>query len=168
MKSTLYLLRWAAGICLVLLLQACPVSLDFPLGEEGIYPLDKALLGTWVNQGSGEDIEVKEVEVRALDAYTYRITVLQKTGSYMMSDMEFNAWIAKLDGEAFLVIDEGDGQKFLHYCYRLKGKQVTLYDMGLLDGGMDAVLSVESLRDQVSRSMKMPEFFENGQIFRKN
>ncbi len=167
MSKITLLLKYITVLSLAILLQACPVSLDFPLEEPGNVPADGALEGIWVNTGHPDSVEVLEARIRLIDRFRLRIEVLKKTANYFTDLTEFDAWVSNLEGEKFLVIQEGDNEKFMHYCYKLKAGELVLYDMSLLDGGTDAVTSTDALREQVRLSLQDPGFFKDTQVFIK-
>lgn len=139
-----------------LLWMGCPVGLDYSLAEPGKEKIDKGLVGTWDN-GNDEET-VKSVRIKADGKYKYRVEVLEKGELYSPQSNLLTAWVTQLDGTKFIYLQADGEETFYHYQYKISGKTLTTVDMALLDGGLDAVTSRESLRKQVSKSMKMDDW----------
>ena len=123
---------------LLFLLQACPVGLDYAMSELGSEPVNQKLIGTWENQDkNGEVLKIEFIKDRP---NSLKAVVLER--------------------KTFLIFKPEGEAKFYHYQYELKGDEIVFHDVALLDGGIDAVNSSQSLRDQVSRSMSMEKWGE--------
>lgn len=140
-----------------MLWMGCPVGLDYSLGEPGTEKIDKGLLGTWSNGITDE--AVQSVKITEGDNNTYHVEVLERGELYSLETTELTGYFTELKGEKFIYLQPDGEEKFYHYNYKLNGKkELVSVDMALLDGGIDAVTSTESLREQVSNSMKMEDW----------
>jgi hypothetical protein len=64
--------------------------------------------------------------------------------------------------------DEADGENFYTYSYEFKeGNHLVIHDVGLLVNGVDGVYSTESLREEISFSLKNPECLSSPFEYRK-
>lgn len=149
-----------AGFCLMALLvlvtTGCPTGQEYPLGDDSTN-IDPALLGTWVARS--DSAEMLEINVTKEDEVTYGIEVVSTSDSYLLDDVEFFAWITRIDGHQFLFaqpLSEED-DKFYVYHYTVEKNQLVIHDVGLLVGGSDAVTSMEAFREEVSASLKLPD-----------
>lgn len=137
---------------LMLLLQACPVGTDYPLGYPGKEKADPGLIGTW--EATDASPEVLRASVVPKDAYSYTVEVLAQSDLYMIGSTRFTGYTTILDKQNFFyVFDRGDSKYYL-YHYRLKGKkELDLYDVGFLEKGIDGIVSTEAFRQEVTASM---------------
>ncbi len=143
---------------LALVTTGCPVGIAYPLCEENkVEKLDKKLLGTW--RSVSDSAEILEVRITNDDAITFGIEVLEKGENYMSDDTRFFGWITKLDGHTFLFSQgrDSDSKEYYLYHYSFEGKKLVIEDVGLLVGGLDAVTSTETFRQEVSASLKKPD-----------
>lgn len=145
MKKILFLLP------LAFLLQACPIGLDYAMSELGSEPINQKLVGVWVNKNTGG--EIAKIEFIKDRPNSLKANVLERGEMYSLETDKLEIWQTVLNGKTFLIIKPEGEAKFYHYQYELKGDEIVFHDVALLDGGIDAVNSSQSLRDQVSRSM---------------
>ncbi len=145
----------------------CPVGIAFPPDEPGTVKIDKALLGTWTcSMDTCSDIQVVKVEKN--DDYSYNIEVLEKGSMYSVNDAKFKGYVTNIDGKDILYAHEESTGKYYNYHYLVSGKKLTLYDVSLLVGGIDAVTSTQAFRDEISGSIKMKGFLDEPHYFNKN
>lgn len=149
-----YMLLLLAGVAM--LVTGCPIGLSYPLGEPGTTQIDDALVGTWVC--SAEDPEVKEITIAKKDANSYKVTVLERGSMYSLETDNLTGWVTKVGGGTFVFFQPENEENYYHYQYRFEGNTMITNDVSLLDGGVDAVTSTESLRTQVETSMKQGEW----------
>jgi hypothetical protein len=143
---------------LAIVTTGCPVGIAYPLCEENkVEKLDKKLLGTW--RSTADSAEILQVRITEEDGLTFGIEVLEKSDNYMADDTRFFGWTTKLDGHNFLFSQgrDSDSKDYFLYHYRFEGKKLLIEDVGLLEGGMDAVTSTEAFRKEVSASLKNPD-----------
>ncbi|MEZ4828919.1 MAG: hypothetical protein R3C61_21930 [Bacteroidia bacterium] len=139
------------------LFSGCPVGIDHPIGTPGKEKVDPALIGTW-STGQSE-VEVSRLSISARDEYSYQVEVLERGTTYALETDNLTGWVTELDGKKFFYLKPDNEEKYYHYMIKIyeTGTMVTC-DVSLLDGGVDAVVSTQSFRDQVSRSMNMEEY----------
>lgn len=135
-----------------LLWMGCPVGLDYPLAEPGSHKIDKNLIGTWSNGNSEEAVQTVEITER--DKNSYDVEVLERGELYSLETNLLIGYVTQVNGKMFCYFQPEGEEKFYHYQYSIDGNTLTTVDMALLDGGMDAVTSTETLQKQVSKSMK--------------
>ncbi len=140
----------------VLLMTGCPVGLDYSLGTPGSEEINKTLIGTWVN--GSEEAEVKRVKIVKGKENSYDVTVLERGEMYSLETDNLQGWVTTLEEKSFLYLKPVGEDKFYHYCYWMEGEILQTSDVSLLDGGVDAVTSTETLRKQVATSMRMKEW----------
>jgi hypothetical protein len=143
----------------------CPVGLDHPLDAPNANPIDKELLGTWIN--AGESAEVKQVIITEASPTQYNIEVLERGEMYALETDKLVAWVTTLNKGNFLYVKPENEEKFYHYQYRFDGSDLLTNDVSLLDGGMDAVVDTKSLRKQVQASMSNEEWGQEIQTWTK-
>ncbi|MEY3442953.1 MAG: hypothetical protein RLZZ519_1234 [Bacteroidota bacterium] len=141
---------------MVLLMTGCPVGLDYSLGTPGSEEINKDLVGTWVN--SSEEAEVKRVKIAKGKDNSYEVTVLERGEMYSLETDELQGWVTSVEEKSFLYLKPDGEEKYYHYCYWMDGANLQTCDVSLLDGGVDAVTSTETLRKQVATSMHMSEW----------
>ncbi len=162
-KTTLYILSLSA---IVLILTACPVSISYPLDAVGSNKIDKKIIGTWVSDSS--DVLKKVVVSKGSDENSYAIEIIEAGSNYNLSQKKFTGYVTEIDGKKFLYNRAEGTASYYTYCYEMPDKKtLILYDISLLDGGVDAVKSVQSYRDQVSSSMKKSGFLSGKQTLKK-
>ena len=162
MKTILYLALFAV----VLVSAGCPVGMDYPLGNPGTEKIDKKLIGTWYN--TKEDNDIQRMSIQKWDNYSYKIEVLEAGSMYSVEDYNFRGWVTKLGGKTFVYAQPLSSSEYYLYCYELDGKkQMRSYDVGLLVGGVDAVTSTESFRDEVRVSLLQDECLTEETIWYK-
>lgn len=152
MKKILFLLP------LVFLLQACPMGLDYAMSEIGSEAINQKLVGTWVNENTGG--EIAKIEFIKDRPNSLKANVLERGEMYSLETDRLEVWQTVLNDNTFLIFKPEGEAKFYHYQYELKGDEIIFHDVALLDGGIDAVNSSASLREQISRSMSMPKWGE--------
>jgi hypothetical protein len=138
---------------LMLVLSGCPVGLDYSSAKPGSEKFNKHLIGTWRVQGvdPAKEAEVVEVIFERADANTIKATI-KETDNLLGYETEIN-------GLHILYFKPDNEEKYYHYQYKLEDNNTLIVgDISLLDGGVDAVTSTETLRDQIARSMEKPEF----------
>lgn len=138
-----------------ILFSGCPMGIGYPAGYPGKEKIDKDLIGTWFN--GEEDPEIKEVRITKIDDYSLRAEIIEAGSMYSLEAKEFTGWcteIGKVKFVYWLPNSETENDYFL-YGYRIDDKVLNTYDISLLDGGVDAVTSVESFRKQIETSIKM-------------
>lgn len=142
---------------LIFLNYGCPVGLDYALGNPGKEKINPAILGTWVTDN--DEAEVLSVTFSKLDDFSYKVTVNERGTMYALETDNLTAWITKFEGKEFLYLKPDDEDKYYHYMLiKLDEKTLISTDLSLLDGGIDAVKSTESLRKEVKNSINKPEF----------
>lgn len=137
----------------VLLFYGCPVGLDHSAGTPGTEKIDKSLLGTWVTEKT--EHEFKKVTVTKLDDYSYNVVVDEVGELYSVEGKEFTGWVTTIKDKKFLYAKPTNESSYYLYHYEIKDKKLITYDVGLLDGGIEAVKSTESLRKQIETSLGM-------------
>jgi hypothetical protein len=152
------------------LFAGCPVSSTFPLGASNAEEIDTRLIGTWKNDSAS--VEASEVKIEKADAYTYKMTVVEKGSTYMAEGEIFNAWLTKLKDKTFLVLQETDNgtakEKYYVYCLSGIGKNsITTNDITLKVGGTDAITSIQAYRDEVTASMEKEDFLAGTIVWKK-
>jgi len=131
----------------------CPVDMDFPPDDAGSKPMDEALLGTWTCVNDTCD-DLKVVLVEKADDYTYTIEVKENGENYLADDITFSGYVTEIDGKKFIYARGDVMGTFFTYHYQVSGNKLILYDVGLLEGGKDAVTSTEAFRAEISASLK--------------
>ena len=148
------LLLYLSIIVISLLNFGCPVGLDYALGNPGKEKIDTKLIGIWSN--SEEDPEVVRATISKIDNYSYKIVVNERGSMYSLETDELTAWVTKVDGKLFLYMKPDNEDKYYHYLIvDLTKDTMITSDVSLLDGGVDAVTSTATLKNQVKKSMKM-------------
>jgi hypothetical protein len=162
-KTTLFLLSLST---IIVFFTACPVSISFPLDAVGSNKIDKKIIGTWVCDSC--DVLKKVLVTKGSDENSYAIEIIESGSSYTLSQKKFTGYVTEIDEKKFLYNRAEGTTSFYTYCYELSDKNtLVLYDISLLDGGVDAVKSVQSYRDQVSSSMKKSGFLSGKQTLKK-
>lgn len=140
----------------VLLMMGCPVGLDYSLGAPGTESIDKSLVGTWMC--TSDEGEVKRVQLAKGKDNSYAVTVLERGELYSLETNHLTGWATTVQEKSFIYLQPMGDEKYYHYCYWMEGSTLVTCNVALLDGGIDAVSSTETLRSQVSRSMRMEDW----------
>ncbi|MGV3629734.1 MAG: hypothetical protein ACO1O6_00915 [Bacteroidota bacterium] len=143
---------------LVFLLHACPMGLDYAMSEPGSEPVNQKLIGTWISDNPGG--EITKIEFIKDRPNSLKAKVIERGEMYSLETDNLEVWQTVLNGKTFLILKPEGEAKFYHYQYELKDDEIVFHDVSLLDGGVDAVNSSQSLREQVSRSMSMEKWGE--------
>ncbi|MGV3598019.1 MAG: hypothetical protein ACO1PI_09130 [Bacteroidota bacterium] len=162
MKKLIILL---AMLPAVLLFYGCPVGLDHSAGTPGTEKIDKALIGTWVTDKA--EHEFKKVTITKIDDFSYKLVVEEKGEMYAVEGDEFTGWITTIKGQKFLYAKPTVEDKYYLYHYEVDGKKLITHDVSLLDGGVDAVKSTETLRKQIETSLDMEDCLSEETTFTK-
>lgn len=149
----------------MVLLSGCPIGLDYPAGNVGTEKIDKKLIGTWTNNDEGA--EFAKVTFSKASDYSYNVKVEDVGEMYGLETTEFTGWVTKIGGETFIYALPSGESSYYMYCYKLEGDKMFSYDVGLLDGGVDAVKSTESLRAQIETSLKKEDCLSSMFIWTK-
>jgi hypothetical protein len=154
-----------AFLPLMLLLSGCPVDVPYPLGDKGNEKIDKELVGIWSQPDS--TMEVLRAEIIALDKYTLQLTVMEKGESYVPEVDVFKGWCTELDGYQFVYFQSltESSAGYFTYCYKFVDGQLHTFDVSLLVGGIDAIVSTEAYRQEVSASLKMEGALASEQVW---
>jgi hypothetical protein len=155
---------------LMLVLSGCPIGLDYSPAETGSEKFNKKLVGTWRFQPTDEskDAEVLEVKFERENDKTIRASVKERGEMYSAETNEFLGYETDIDGLHVLFFKPDNEAKFYHYQYKMEDDNTLIIaDISLLDGGVDAVTSTETLRDQIVRSMSKPEFYKEARTYKK-
>lgn len=149
----------------MVLLSGCPIGLDYPAGNTGTEKIDPNLLGTWTN--NEDDPEFGKVTITKASTNSYAIKV-ENTGSmYSLEVTEFTGWVTKIGGKTFIYSLPNEDKSYYLYCYEYSDGKLHTYDVGLLDGGTDAVKSTESLRVQIETSLKKDDCLSDEIVWTK-
>lgn len=139
----------------LMLMYGCPVGLDFPPDEPGSKIIDRALIGTW-NCVSDTCSDLKKVKVEEYNNFSFDITVLETGSDYMADSDFFEGYVTQIEGRKFIYAEEPVSGQYYIYCYEISGNKLTIFDVALLDGGIEAVTSTEALRNQIAASLGKP------------
>jgi hypothetical protein len=148
---------------LMLVLMGCPIGLDYSPAEPGSEKFDKKLIGTWRFQPTAtvKDAEVIEMTFERVDNNTMKAIVKERGEMYSLETDELLGYETEVNGLHVLFFKPENESKYYHYQYKLDGENTLITaDIALLDGGVDAVTSSETLRDQITRSMSKPDFYK--------
>src|SRR3989338_8292247 len=140
-------------VAALFLLTACPIGLNYSLGEPGTEKIDQLLIGTW--ECDNKDSEISIIQFLPRDKYSLTAKVLEHGLSFAAEDEEFVVYQTVLEGQLFLIFKGSGDSDWYHYHYRLDGDKIVFHDVSLLLGGVEAVTSTRSLREEVSQSMQM-------------
>ena len=164
MKARHYLFLLFPAV--ILLMTGCPVGLNYSLGNPGSDKIDKALVGTW--RCSSEDGEVKRVKIAKGDDNSYAVEVLERGEMYALETDKLQGWVTTVEEKNFVFFKPEGADEYYHYCYWMDGATLMSTDVSLLDGGVDAVTSTETLRSQVASSMRKTEWGEETKEWTKD
>lgn len=150
---------------LLLFLFGCPVGMQYSPGVPGTEKIDEKLLGTW--ETSAEEPEFKTASISKKDDYSFNVSVSGRGSSYMPKGTDFTGWTTQVDNQRIVYIRDTDANEYYMYGYTYQDNGLMLYDVALLDGGVDAVTSTETFRSQISSSLKKPDCLNDGKLFVK-
>lgn len=154
MKKITY---FAVFSLLLIVFYGCPVGLDYPLGNPGKEKIDDRLVGTW--QTDNSDAEVVKLSISKNDSYSYKVQVVERGELYSLTTDDLTGWVTKLNKMTFFYVKPSDEAKYYHYTLKeISDSKMVTCDMSLLVGGVDAVTSSESLREEVLGSMDRYDF----------
>ncbi len=139
------------------LFSGCPVGIDYPAGYPGKEKIDRELIGTWFNDQ--DEPAVKEVRISKVDEYSMHAEVTQQGSMYSLDATELTGWCTEIGNMKFVYWQPNSNTdlQFYLYAYKIENGKLITYDVSLLDGGVDAVTSVENYRSQIERSLKKTE-----------
>jgi len=153
---------------IVLLYMGCPVSTKYPIAKPGTEKIDKSLLGTWRNTTSDSEGEALLVTISQADTYSYSVAVLEKGSMYSPEDTLLVGYIAKLEGKSFFYVRPvSKTDEFYLYCYKTDGEKVKTYDVTLKVGGIDAITSIDTYRQEVIQSLKFEDCLQDEIVWAK-
>jgi hypothetical protein len=89
------------------------------------------------------------------DKYSYKIVIDEKGDLYAADEEEFTGWVTTIKGKKIIFAKADAGTAYFMYEYSVQKKTLTSHDIGLLDGGIEAVTSTEALRKQIEASLGM-------------
>ena len=153
-----------ALLCIVLLSTGCPIGLEVPLGNPGTEKIDKSLIGTW---HCAECDDIITVKISKTSEMEYAVSVLEKGEMYSLEETEMQAWVTKVKGESFIYAKPVSEDKYYHYHYEMKGKELEIFDLALLAEGVDAATSTESLIKEVEASMDADDWGKEKKMWKK-
>jgi hypothetical protein len=139
----------------LLLIVGCPVSTSYPIADPGTEKIDNQLIGTWLNTVGDSLSEVLKVSIARKTKTSYNVQVLEKGNMYVVDTTLFEGYVTKLEGKTFFFLKpEGKTNEFYLYCYKFDDNVLKTYDVGLKEGGLDAVTSTEAFRKEVTASLR--------------
>lgn len=150
---------------MLLFLFGCPIGMKYSPGTPGTEKIDSKLLGTWETQA--EDPEFKKAVITKKDDYSLSVSVSGTGSSYIPKLTEFTGWTTQVDNQRIVYILDTNDDEYYMYGYVYQDNGLMLYDVALLDGGVDAVTSTETFRSQISASLKKPDCLNDGKLFVK-
>lgn len=137
---------------LVLLLQACPVGTDYPLGIPDKEKADPALIGSWRSTDGTPEVIAGNIVKKTSSSFD--VTVTERGEMYSLNSSVFTGYTTTLGGKNFFYVKDPEDSKYYLYHYELTGKkQLALYDVSLLEKGIDGITSTEAFRQEVLASM---------------
>ncbi len=151
---------------LLLLLTACPIGLDYAPGEIGKEEVNSKLIGTWM-LSNPDDAEAKKFSISKIDKYSYKVEVVERGEMYSLETDNLTLYETTINGLHVLYLKPDNEEQYYMYQYKLEGNTLTIADIPLLDGGIDAVTSTESLRKQIESSMTMETFYAEPLTYEK-
>ena len=146
---------------LAIVLTGCPIGLDYAPGNLGTEKVDENLAGTWLFSESqdGEDHEVMKATFKKINDYSYSVTVLEKGEMYALETDDLTMYQTTIDGLNIMYLKPSNEDDYYLYQFVLKDKKTLVTaDVSLLDGGIETVVSTESLRQQIIASKNQEEF----------
>jgi hypothetical protein len=152
------------SIPLLAFLFGCPIGIMYAPGNPGTEKIDKDLIGTW--QTTTEDPEFAIATITKQDDYSLHASLSNTGGLFDLKETELTCWNTVIDGLK-IIYTTSDG-KYYSYAYKMDNNALTLFDVSLLEGGIDAVTSTETFRSQISASMKNhPDYLKEGKLYTK-
>ena len=154
-----------SALPMLLFLFGCPVGMKYSPGKPGTEKIDEKLLGSWAT--AMEDAEFKKAVIAKKDEYSLNVTVSEIGSAYMPEVKEFTGWTTQVDNQRIIYVLDAAAAEYYMYGYVYQDNGLILYDLALLDGGVDAVTSTETFRAQISSSLKKPDCLNDGKLFVK-
>ncbi len=154
----------------MLILSGCPIGLDYSPAEPGSEKFNKKLIGTWRFEPTDEskEAEVMEFTFERVDDKTIKATVKERGEMYSLETNDLQGYETEIDGLRVLFFKPDGEDKFYHYHYKFENDNTLIIgDISLLDGGVDAVVSNESLRAQIASSKSNPEFYKEPKMYKR-
>lgn len=148
---------------LLLFLFGCPVGMAYSPGVPGSEKMDDKLVGIW--ETAAENPEFKTAVIAKKDDYSLTVKVSGTGSAYMPKVTEFTGWTTEVDKQRIVYILDADANEYYMYGYTYENTGLMLYDVALLDGGVEAVTSTETFRKQISASLKKPDCLNDGKLF---
>lgn len=150
---------------LTLLLTACPVGMDYSLGnlKENI---DQNLIGTW--EVETESKEIEKIQISKNNKNSLRVKILERGEMYVLETDDLTAYQTVLEGKTFLILKPDGEEKFYHYQFEIVDGKIIFHDVSLIVKGVDAVTSIEAFRAEVAASMKMENYGTEKSILKKS
>lgn len=154
---------------LLLLLTACPIEMDYAPGKAGSETVDSRLIGTWQisDQDLERDPEIVKVKISKKDKFSHQVEVLERGGMYALETDKLTLYETAINGLQIIYLQPEDSKKYYMYQVQISGNKAVIADVPLLDGGVDAVSSIESMRKQIESSMSKPEFYNSPFTYKK-
>jgi len=161
------LLSFAILGVMLTVLTGCPIGLDYPLGKSNEQNIDAKLLGKWTIDDPEETVITVSFAKKSENLYL--ITIHEFSDLFAPETVLFDGWIVSLGGMRFLCTQEiANRSTYYHYVLiNVSDNLLNICDMALLNQGMDAITSAETLRSEVLASMKKPEFLSGALTYRK-
>jgi len=152
---------------LLIVLTGCPIGLDYPLGKSNEEKIESKLLGKWTIDDLEETIITVSFGKKSENMYL--ITIHESSELFAPESIYFNGWIVSLGGMNFLCTQEiANPDTYYHYVLiSVSDDLLSICDMSLLNQGIEAVKSTETLRTEVLASMKKPEFLSGALVYKK-
>jgi hypothetical protein len=146
------------GLCsLLLLLTACPTEQNYPLEEKNVHEIDASLLGTWTC--AKEDNLAQKLTISKKSNYLYTIVVDEPGSGYYLDTRRLTGWIAKLDGQIFLVTEE-EANPSVYYITSIESVSAKSMTILHYEGDSEGVKSKDDLRRKVQRELRLGGAFE--------
>jgi len=149
------------GLCsLLLLLTACPTEQEYPLEEKNVHEIDASLLGTWTC--TTDDNTAQKLTISKKSNYLYDVVINEPGEGFYLESQKLVGWIAKLDGQKFLVTEE-DANPSSYFITLIA--DVTANSISILHflGDLESAKSKEDLRRQVSDELGLGNKFDDSQ-----
>lgn len=146
-----------------LFLFGCPVGMSYAPGKPGTEKIDQNILGTW--ETAYEDAEFGLASLTQKNAFSFQVHVDKIGSMYSLDEYDFEGWNTEVDGQKIVYIFSGN--QYFMYGYALKQDGLHLFDISLLEGGVDAVTSTEAFRKEISASLKKEGCLAEEKLFVK-
>ncbi len=137
---------------LLLFLFGCPVGMQYSPGFPAAKNRRKAV--GYLGNLRRKNLEFKVASISKKDDYSLNVSVSGTGSTYMPKGTEFTGWTTQVDNRRIVYIRDVDANEYYMYGYTYQDNGLMLYDVALLDGGVDAVTSTETFRSQISSSLK--------------